>query len=337
MLVCRTPLRISLFGGGTDFPKWYTSHKGITISFTIDKFCYVTLRKLPNLFSFKYRLRYFKTECPKKKSDIKHPSIKAVLKKFDKTNDSFELIHSSDIPGLSGLGSSSAFTASIVNLIHTMNGQRLNKKKIAEKAVYIEREVLKESVGLQDHYACTHGGFNVIEYSKKRISVNPIKMKKNKINYLLKNSILVYTGILREAEPIEKDKLRNYEKVKKNLEEIKNLAYKAKKVLESNSKKYIEDIAELMKQNWKQKKKLSKYVSNKKIEKLYEFGLNNGAICGKLLGAGGGGYILFISKNQNDQKKLLKSLKKKIYFRFKLNNSGTKIIYQSDSDKYDQT
>lgn len=334
MLVCKTPLRISLFGGGTDFPKWYESHKGITISFTIDKFCYVTLRKLPNLFSFKYRLRYFKTEFSKKKSDIKHPSIKAVLKNFDKTNDSFELIHSSDIPGLSGLGSSSAFTASMVNLIHKMNGQTLNKKKIAEKAVYIEREVLKESVGLQDHYACTHGGFNVIKYSKKRISVNPIKMKKNKINHLLKNSILVYTGILREAEPIEKDKLKNYDKIKKNLKEIKNLAYKAKKILESNSKKYIEDIAKLMNQNWKQKKKLSKFVSNKKIEKLYKFGLNNGAICGKLLGAGGGGYLLFISKNRNNQNNLIKSLKNKIYFRFKLNNSGTKIIYQSDSDKY---
>ena len=169
---------------------------------------------------------------------------------------------------------------------------------------------------------------------KKKISINPIKLKKNKINYLLKNSILVYTGILREAEPIEKDKFKNFNKIKKNLKKIKDLAYKAKKIMESNSKKYIEEIAELMKQNWEQKKKLSKYVSNKKIEKLYDFGLKNGAICGKLLGAGGGGYMLFISKNQKDQKKLIKNLKNKIYFKFKLNNSGTKIIYQSDSDSY---
>lgn len=334
MIVCRTPLRVSLFGGGTDFPQWYKNNKGITISFTIDKFCYITLRKLPNLFSFKYRLRYFKTEFAKKKSDIKHPSIKAILKKFDKSNDSFELIHSSDIPGLSGLGSSSAFTASMVNLIYKMNSKNLSKKEIAKKAIYVERDILKEAVGLQDHYACVFGGFNVIEYSKKKISINPIKLKKNKINYLLKNSILVYTGILREAEPIEKDKFKNFNKIKKNLKKIKDLAYKAKKIMESNSKKYIEEIAELMKQNWEQKKKLSKYVSNKKIEKLYDFGLKNGAICGKLLGAGGGGYMLFISKNQKDQKKLIKNLKNKIYFKFKLNNSGTKIIYQSDSDSY---
>ncbi len=335
MFVCRTPLRISLFGGGTDFPKWFTNNKGITISFTIDKYCYVTLRKLPNLFPFKYRLRYFKTEHPKKKTDIRHPSIKAVLKKFDRSNKGFELIHSSDIPGLSGLGSSSAFTASLINLIHKMNNKPLNKKRIAEKAVYIERKILKESVGLQDHYACTYGGFNVIEYSKEKISVKPIKMSKGKIENFIKNSILVYTGILREAEPIERDKLKNYNKIKKNLKEIKNLAYKAKKILESNSKNFIEEIAELMKENWKNKKALSKYVSNKKIEKLYNFGLNNGAICGKLLGAGGGGYILFISKNKNDQKRLIKNLKNNIFFKFKLNNFGTKIIYQSDSDRYE--
>ena len=180
MILCKTPLRVSLFGGGTDFPTWFNKHNGMTISMAIDKYCYILIRELPKTFPFKYRLRYFKTETPKSISDVRHPSIKAILKKYNIRNCNFEIYHSSDIPGLSGLGSSSAFTVSLINSIHEWNNIHLSKKKMSEKAIYVERNLLKESVGYQDQYSSAFGGFNVIKYSRKNIGVKPLKIQASK-------------------------------------------------------------------------------------------------------------------------------------------------------------
>ena len=180
MILCKTPLRVSLFGGGTDFPSWFNKHSGMTISIAIDKFCYILIRELPKTFRFKYRLRYFKTETSNNISNIKHPSIKAILKKYNFTKTNFEIYHSSDIPGLSGLGSSSAFTVSLINSIHAWNYIYLSKKKLSEKAIYVERNLLKESVGYQDQYSSAFGGINVIKYSKKKIDVKPLKILASK-------------------------------------------------------------------------------------------------------------------------------------------------------------
>jgi D-glycero-alpha-D-manno-heptose-7-phosphate kinase len=152
MIICRTPLRISLFGGGTDFEEWFSKNDGVVISMAINQYCYATLREIPDIHPFKYRLRYFKNEFTKSINQIRHKSIKAVLKNFDKRKNSLELIHSADLPALSGLGSSSAFTASLINLIYANNQEQISKKELAYKSVYIEKKILKESVGYQDQF-----------------------------------------------------------------------------------------------------------------------------------------------------------------------------------------
>ena len=329
MLICKTPLRVSLFGGGTDFPIWFRKYNGMTISLSIDKYCYVTLRHLPPVFPFKYRLRYFKTETVNKISEIKHPSINAILNKYNLSNNSFEISHSSDIPGLSGLGSSSAFTVSLINLINTYNKIKLSKKDLSKKAIFIEREVLKESVGFQDQYSCSYGGFNVIKYSKKNVSVNSLRINNKNKKLLIKNCLIVYSGIQRKAEPIEKDKIKNIYKNEIFFYKIYQTAQKAKKIMESNSTSLLDEIGGLMNESWSLKRNLSKKVSNSKIDNLYNFGMNNGAIGAKLLGAGGGGYIIFLSKNQYDQNRLIKKLKKKIYFKLDQSKKGSEIIYNS--------
>ena len=326
MITCKTPFRISLFGGGTDFPDWFNKKFGMTISFTIDKYCYLSLRTLPSLFPFKYRLRYFVNETSSHISKIKHPSIKAVLKKYHFSENGLEIVHSSDIPGLSGLGSSSAFTISMLNLIHKYNKIRLSKEHLAKKCIEIEHEILKESSGYQDQYACTYGGLNFIKYKKNVIKVSKLKINKNNLNNLISNSILVYSGIQRKSETIEKDKVKNISKNKNNFKTILEISSEAKNILESNSNFNITSIAKLLNESWKCKRELSKYVSNSKIDSLYQFGLKNGAIGGKLLGAGGGGYILFLSKNKANQEKLIRSLKKNVYFKFKIDHKGTQIL-----------
>tara|TARA_Y100000816_G_scaffold99435_1_gene69301 strand:+ start:13362 stop:14354 length:993 start_codon:yes stop_codon:yes gene_type:complete len=328
MILCKTPLRVSLFGGGTDFPTWFNKNGGMTISIAIDKCCYILLRELPKIFPFKYRLRYFKTETSKNVSNIRHPSIKAILKKYNISDCNFEIYHSSDIPGLSGLGSSSAFTVSLINSIHSWNSIILGKKELSKKAIYVERKLLKESVGHQDQYSTTFGGFNVIKYSKKKTEIKRLLISEKKKNFFIDNCLLVYTGIQRRADPIEKDKLKNIIKNRDNLIKMNKITLEAKKIFESNTIEFLPKIGELLQKSWKLKKQLSPMVSTSKIDKLYNFGIQNGAIGGKLLGAGGGGYILFLTKNKNDQKNLIKRLKNKVYFKIAENINGSEIIYK---------
>lgn len=329
MLICKTPFRVSLFGGGTDHPSWFQKNRGYTISFTIDKYCYVAFRSLPKLFKHNYRLRYFKNERVRKISDIKHPSIKAVFKKYLKKNISAEVVHSSDIPGLSGLGSSSAFTVSLIKLLSKFNKLEFSKKRIAQDSIYLERKILKENVGCQDQYACSFGGFNLIKYKKNKINLKKVNILGKNRKKLIDNLLLVYSNINRKSDPIEKDKIKNLKANKKILNELNFNTIKGKKLLETKLNISLEKVAELLNQNWSLKKKLSNLVSNTKIDRLYNFGMKNGAIGGKLLGAGGGGYVLFLTKNQNYQKRLIKKLGKRVYFKFDIDHKGSEIIYNS--------
>lgn len=329
MIIAKTPLRVSLFGGGTDHPAWFNSSVGYTISLSIDKYCYLSIRKLPNLFNFKYRLRYFKNEKVDNVSDIKHPAIKAIIKKYLIENSSLEIVHSSDIPGLSGLASSSAFSVSLINLIYKLNNKKLTKKELAKKSIFIEREILHESVGCQDQFACAYGGFNFIKYKKKDIKLKKLKISKKNKEILFKNLILVYSNIQRKSENIEKDKINKIKKNKELYHELNNITLEGKKLLETKSRISLIKIASLLNRGWNLKKKMSNLVTNKKIDNLYNYGLRNGAIAGKLLGAGGGGYLLFLTKNKKDQNNLITKLKDKVFFKFKDDHSGSDIIYNS--------
>ncbi len=329
MIICRTPLRISLFGGGTDFKEWFEDNGGMAISTAINQYCYSTLRNLPNIHPFKYRLRYFKNEFTQSISGIKHKSIKAVLKEYAKKKDCLEIIHSADLPALSGMGSSSAFTVTLINLIYANYNKTISKGDLAKRAVFIERDVLKENVGYQDQYATAFGGFNIINFNKDKIIVNPINTSSVSTRNLLDNMVLYYSGYQRQADKIEKQKIK---KMRKNLnyyKSIQELTLEAKKIIFSKKNDVNQELGKLMNESWKMKKKLSGLVSNNKINDLIYYGLRNGASGAKLLGAGGGGFILYLTLNKKDKNKLIRKLSAFKIVNFEVDNKGSQIIYRS--------
>jgi D-glycero-alpha-D-manno-heptose-7-phosphate kinase len=329
MIIGKSPFRISYFGGGTDFPDWYNNYgKGLVLSTTIDKFCYIFLRTLPPFFSFNYRLRYFNTETVKNINNIKHPSIRAILKEFhDPKNGGLEIMHFADVPALSGLGASSAFTNCLIFLLYKFNKNKISKKYLAKKSIFIEKIILKENGGCQDQYATAFGGFNEIHFKKNDISLKSLNISFEKKKILEDNTVIFYTGISRKANIIEKSKARN---IIKNLEfykEIYQITLEARNLFcNKNNYKFLENVSELLNESWKLKKNLSNNVSNNLINNIYNSALENGAMAGKILGAGGGGFMMFITKNSLDKKKLIKFLNKLIYVNFKFENEGTKII-----------
>ena len=330
MIICRTPFLISFFGGGTDFPRWYTKENGEVISSTIDKYVYVLVRNLPPVFQFNYRLRYFNNEFVKNIAEIKHPSIREVLKKFHTKKQGLEINYSSDLPAQSGLGSSSAFSVSLIHAIKELNGEKKTKSYLADKARMVEQELLKENVGSQDHYACTFGGFNSIQFYKKhKAKVTPLNVKEEKLNYLKKMSTLVFTGFPRSADEIEKSKLKKFNTNRFYLNDIAEITKEAKKVFLSkrSNNETLSEISKLLNETWIIKKKLSKMVSSKKIDQIFEHAFKNGASSGKLLGAGGGGFCLFLSKNMKEKKKLIKSLKQHSIVDYNFEKLGSQILY----------
>ncbi len=317
MIICKTPFRVSFFGGGTDFPTWYKNNEGAVVSTTINKYCYIILRDLPNIFEYKYRLRYYKTEQVRKINEIQHNAYREIIKKFNFKFNCLEIVHNADLPALSGLGSSSSSTVCLINALNSFKGKRISKNQLAKNSIYIEQNILKENAGSQDQIAASYGGFNYIKFKNNKFKVFPIKNKKN-INYLSKNILIFFTGITRKSETIEKSKIKSIKKGKINsyLKELVKITKEGYKHLESSNLN-LEKFGELLNKSWEIKKKLSNKVSNKKIDRFIKIGKKNGAVGAKLLGAGGGGFLLFVCPEKK-QKKLVSSLNKikKIDFEF---------------------
>lgn len=330
MLIVKSPFRISYFGGGTDFPIWFEDNEdGLVLSTTINKYCYVFLRVLPPFFSFNYRLRYYETELAKKIQDIKHPSIKCILEKYYKKEKGLEVVHCADLPALSGLGASSSFSCSLIKGIFELNNKKISSQQLAQNSVYIEKNLLDEGGGFQDQYAISHGGFNEIIFNKKKIIVQKLKISEYKKKILEDLTTIFFTGIARKATDIENKKIELFSKKKKNYKEILNICKEAQKVFCNNDNKYfLSDIAELLNSSWVLKKNLSSGVSNNFIDHIYDSGIKNGAIAGKILGAGGGGFILFLSKDIREKTKLIKYFKNLKYVNINFENQGTHIVHK---------
>lgn len=328
MIITRSPFRISFFGGGTDFPEWFKDNNGLVLSTSIDKYCYVILRELPPFFSFKYRLRYFKTETANKINEIKHPSIRAIIEKYHNKKCGLEIVHNADVPALSGLGASSAFTSALIKGVLKFNDKNISKINLAKACIDIEKNILKESCGFQDQYACSIGGFNSISFKKENISIKKIDLQNRKRD-LEQLSTIFFTGISRIGNKLEKEKIKNLMLNKSYFEEIYSIALEAQKLLfqKNSTYNFINEFSNLMRENWKIKQKLAKNVSNKKIDQIYNFGIKNGACAGKILGAGGGGFVLFLSKTTSEKKKLIKKMKKLQSVNFHFENLGTQ-FYQ---------
>jgi len=292
MLISRTPVRISFFGGGTDYPSWYKENFGAVISTTINKYSYITLRYLPKFFEYKYRLRYYQTEQIQNIEDIRHPSIRECAKLLG-VKDGFEIVHNGDLPAASGLGSSSTFTVGMLHAFHALNNRMPTKRELAIQAIDIEQNKIKEIVGSQDQISAAFGGLNYIEFAQEEVfKLEPITVGKQKIDKLQDSLLLCFTGFARLAPDIAKYQM---EKSKENigfLGEIGDIVVEAKELLNSSNFN-VENFALLLDKSWKIKRNLSSMVSNSLIEDIYSTGLKNGAFGGKLLGAGGGGFMLF--------------------------------------------
>ena len=327
MIISRTPLRISFFGGGTDYPVWYEKNGGMTLSTTINKYAYITVRELPPFFKFKHRIQYYLKEEVNSLEKIKHPVVREALKFLD-VKKGIEMVHNADLPARSGLGSSSTFTVGFLNALYAMKNRMVTKRELALNAINLEQNIIGEAVGSQDQTIASFGGFNLIQFDKtKTFQVHEMLVSESRLQSLQDNLLLCFTGFARTAELIAKLQIESTLDKEKELIRMNEITNEAKKII-INEKTSIDEFGKLLNEQWSIKKNLTNYISNKAIDNIYNAAMNAGALGGKLLGAGGGGFMLFYAKKKN-HKKIKDSLKKKLFVPFRFEKTGSNIIYFS--------
>ncbi|MCG6534961.1 MAG: kinase [Syntrophales bacterium LBB04] len=329
MIITRTPFRISFFGGGTDFPAWYRENDGAVLSTSIDKYCYVHCRKLPPFFDYKHKVVFFsKQEAFNEINEIQHPAVRETYR-FMKVVDGLVMQHDGDLPSHSGLGSSSAFTVGLLHALYTLQGKMVAKKRLAMEAIHIEQNMIKEAVGSQDQVAVAFGGFNKISFSgDANIEVTPITIGSFKLQSLQERFMLFFTGFARFAVEIEQDKINQLDKRSKELTCMHAMVDQAVELLNGNIDS-LDDFGKLLHETWTMKRRLSDKVSNGAIDDIYEAARRAGALGGKILGAGGGGFILFYVKPE-DQASVRKALQKLLYVPFRFDTLGSQVIYYAE-------
>ena len=325
MIITRTPFRISFFGGGTDFPAWYREHGGAVLSTTIDKYSYVHCRKLPPFFDKKHKIVFFsKQEAFNEIDEIDHPAVREVYR-FMNITEGLVMQHDGDLPSHSGLGSSSAFTVGLLNALYALQGKMISKKRLAFEAIQVEQEMIKEAVGSQDQIASAFGGLNKIVFSSNNIEIIPVTISSEKIAYLHSHLMLFFTGFARFAVEIEKDKLQQLDKKRYELRAMHRLVDSAVDILNDGAKGY-DDFGKLLHETWLLKKSLSDKVSTSQIDDIYLKGMATGALGGKILGAGGGGFILFYIDPEKHEH-LKSALSPLLHVPFRFDTLGSQVIY----------
>lgn len=324
MIISKTPFRVSFFGGGTDYPSWYENNEGVVLSTTIDKYCYISVRYLPPFFEHKHRIVYGKIENVKYVNRIQHPIVRTLLR-LSHIKKGLEVHHDGDLPARSGIGSSSAFTVGLVNSLCALKGKIASKDYLAKRAIFIERHVLKENVGSQDQIAVAYGGFNkIIFHNDHNFRVEPITLHDGKIKQLQNHLMLFFTGLSRYSSKIAHEQVKNIGDNKKELSAMVEMVNYAIEILNGNSD--IIEFGKLLHESWQLKKSLSKRISNPIIDKMYQRALSNGAVGGKILGAGGGGFMLLFVPPE-EQNKLRRALKDFLEVKFAFEKDGSQIIY----------
>ncbi len=326
MIISKTPYRISFFGGGSDYPSWYLKNGGCVLSATIDKYIYISCRNLPPFFNHKYRIVWSKIETVKKINEIQHKAVKEMLKYFNIKNG-LEIHYDGDLPARSGVGSSSVFVVGLMNLLNNFQGRAIGKKQLAEDSIYFEQKILKDTVGSQDQVAATYGGFNKILFNPGGgFVVRPLSIKKKTMTKLNNNLLLVYTGLKRTAHNIASTYVDKLEKTKKDhILQITNFVKESEEALKEDN---LNNFGRLLHESWLVKKSLSPSISNSSINDIYNIAIKKGALGGKLLGAGGGGFFLFYV-NLSKQKYFIKHLSKLISVPFKFSYEGSKIMFKN--------
>jgi len=334
MIISRTPFRISFFGGGTDYPVWYKDNGGAVLATTINKYCYITSRYLPPFFEHKSRIVYSLIENVKKISDIRHPAARACLE-FMNIKSGVEIHHDGDLPAKSGLGSSSSFTVGLLHALYALNGKMPTKRQLALDAIHVEQDRLNENVGSQDQVLAAFGGFNVIKFGgKDHFQVTPVTLDHQRLDNFQSHLMLFFTGFSRFASDIAAEQIKKTPHRKKELRLMLQMLDKALGVLKGEGD--LSEFGKILHENWKIKRSLTDKISTPAIDEIYSAAVKAGALGGKLLGAGGGGFILFFARPEA-QAAVRKKLKKLLYVPLRLENSGSQIIFYSPAGNISET
>lgn len=325
MIIVRTPLRISFFGGGTDFPEFFSNHGGAVLGTAIDKYIYHTVSHVPSwLFDHKIRFAYRKVEFANNLDEIEHIPFREILRHCGVHKD-IEVNLASDLPAFSGLGSSSSFTVGLIKGLNAFNGKHINQQELAEQAIFLEREVLEEAVGVQDQIFASYGGLNIVQFSSKcNFSVERIALSRERLKELDESLMLFFTGVTRRAQEVEKKKIQNIANLNTNLKRMLTLVDRAHAALTSNES--LSAFGALLHQTWMEKRSLDSAVSSSEIDSLYQQGVDAGALGGKLLGAGGGGFMLFFVPPERQERVRL-ALAAYNEVQFSINAPGSAIIH----------
>ena len=322
MIITQTTFRMSLFGGGTDFPDFYREHGGAVISTTFDKYCYVNVRHLPRFFDYSTELSYARTERVKRVEDIEHPAIREAMKHLDMHE--IRLTYEADLPARSGLGTSSSFAVGMLNAFYALKGKYADKRKLADDAIFLERVLCNESGGVQDQIAASFGGMNRINFNAEGYTVNPVIISPERKKLLNRNLMLFFTGFSRFSSDIQVAAEKNLKSKQNQLLEMLSLVDDAEKIL--TSKTDLEEFGRLLDYTWQLKRGITDKVSTDSIDAVYSRALQAGATGGKLLGAGGGGFLLFYV-DPDKQENVRKALENLLYVPFEFENGGTRVIH----------
>lgn len=328
MIITRTPFRMSFFGGGTDMKDFFQEYGGAVLSTTFDKYCYVNVRHLPRFFDYSTEVAYSKIERVTALEDIQHPAVRNAMKMLDMHE--IRLTYEADLPARSGLGTSSSFAVGMLNAFHALKGKYVDKKRLANEAIYLERELCQEEGGWQDQIAASFGGFNRINFSKDGYDVLPVIISKERKEQLNKSLMMFFTGFTRFSSDVQKANSGMSQEKIHRLQEMQLLVDKAEAIL-TDKHSDLDDFGRLLDYTWQLKRKTGNAVTNNNIDSIYSAGLKAGALGGKLLGAGGGGFLLFYVP-LDKQSSVREAMKDLLYIPFQFENGGTRVIYYAAED-----
>ena len=324
MIITRTPFRMSFFGGGTDMKDFFTEHGGAVISTTFDKYCYVIVRHLPRFFDYSTELSYSRIERVTNVDDIEHPAVRNAMKMLDMHE--IRLTYEADLPARSGLGTSSSFAVGMINAFYALKGKYADKKKLADDAIYLERVLCNEAGGWQDQIAASFGGFNRINFNKDgKYNVYPLIIHPDRKKQLDDNLIMFFTGFTRFSSDMQIANAKGYHGKTKQLLEMLGLVDDAQKIL-TDKNADLDDFGRMLDHTWKLKRQTGGAITTNSIDELYQRGIDAGALGGKLLGAGGGGFLVFYvqPEKKNAVKEAMKDL---LYVPFHFEDGGTRVIH----------
>ena len=324
MIISRTPFRISFFGGGTDYPRWFRQHGGAVLSTTINKYCYLTVRHLPPFFEHKYRIVYSQVELTRKIEEIKHPAIRGILGESGLTQG-LEIHHDADLPARSGLGSSSAFVVGFIHALQALRGRMIAKPDLAQAAVRMEQEVLRENVGCQDQMSATWGGLNRFDFRPDgTIDVSPVILPRSRLEELERSILLCFTGRTRIASDIALRTIENLDRRADALHRVQAMVGDALAILQ-DPREPMRRLGELMDESWRLKRGLAEAISTPEIDAIYQAAREAGASGGKLMGAGGGGFMVFIVDPEH-RARLRERLRHLVQVDVSFEQSGSRIV-----------